>query len=399
MNMLQRVEVKDLGGKVGNRLSYSQSRLYSECGMKYKFHYVDRLREKTKSGALLFGSAVDKAWESLLKHHLKAGNWDFNEYETFDNTWARCEINGKYHDAPTCELIGYGAADFDYELLTSDDLKFLTAKCEEMLPDLLQEKEGNLEAAYKQLAEFRSMNDNKQRKWQGKEYALHNLFNWMSMRRKGYLMLVANREKVLPRIKQVLGAQKAGELTNDNGETVVSYLDLECIWEDGRHVILDYKTSARDYDPDAVLISQQLAIYGYTHSVPNGGYLVFKKQIRKNRTKKCKLCGFNGNDNRAKTCPEERLGMVVKRGKEVEDMVRCNGEWDETITPECVVDVIIDALPQRLQDIVVENLNTINNAISAQVFSRNFNSCKTGYGRCPFFNKCYKDDDSELEKM
>lgn len=377
---------------MGNRLSYSQARLYSECGQKYKYYYKDKLREKTKSGALLFGSAFDKATESLLKHNIKHGNWDFDEVSVFDAAWGNAEINKVVHDATDCPLIGYAAADFDYELLKEEDIKFLKAKIFE-----LGFGEPDLEAFYKELAELKKQNDSHIRTWTEAENRLHNLSNWLSMRRKGHLMLLANRKYILPKIEKVIGAQIVGELTNDEGDTVISYLDLECMW-DGQHVIFDYKTSAREYDKDAVLVSQQLSIYGFTHNVPYGGYFVFSKHIRKNRVKICSKCGFDGSGGRAKTCDQECPGVVVKRGKEVEGMVRCGGEWNETIHPEALVDVLINELPKRTQEIVIENLNTINNGIKHEIYSRNFNSCKTGYGRCPYFDLCYKNDDSNLEK-
>lgn len=49
-----------------NRLSFSQVRLYQDCGRRYELHYVEGWREKYAHSALLFGSAIDESLNTLL---------------------------------------------------------------------------------------------------------------------------------------------------------------------------------------------------------------------------------------------------------------------------------------------------------------------------------------------
>lgn len=387
--------------KVANRLSYSQIRLYNECGMKYKYHYVDGYREKTKSGALLFGSAVDKTFENVLK------NRDINDHDEFDKQWQRGEINGKYYDLPECVLVGYGASDFDYELLQEDDITFLKAKVTELCPhynnacykkkDEEKAEVPTLEQVYEMLADLKKQNDNHIRPWEEAELRLHNLFNWLCMRRKGHLMCDANRKEILPKIKQVLGLQKTGELKNEESDVVRSFLDVECIWDDGSpdgvHVILDYKTAGQEYDPDSVETSPQLTIYCYTHGVQTAGFVVFLKQIKKNRKKTCVDCGHDGIKDTGRLTTARTCDKTLNNGK------RCGGAWKETITPECKVQTIIKPIPERTTEIVMENVESTNISITNKIFNRNFNACKQGYGRCAFFDLCFKNRTDNLEKV
>lgn len=371
--------------RVANRLSYSQIRLYNECGMKYKYHYVDGYREKTKSGALLFGSAIDKTFEEILRNP----NSTESDHEIFDRNWQKGEINKRTFELPECTLVGYGSSDFDYELLKDDDLRFLQAKKAELVPRFSIKE--SLEEIYSELADLKKQNDNHIRPWEEGELKLHNLFNWLCLRRKGHLMCDTNRKEILPKIKKVLGLQKRSELVNETNDTLLGYLDVECIWDDGSpeglHCILDYKTAGQEYDADSVETSPQLTIYCYSNNIPNAGFVVFLKQIKKNRQKVCVSCGFDGSGGRHKTCNNETNGK------------RCGGAWNETITPECKVQTIVKAIPERTIEIVMENVETTNVSITNKIFNRNFNACKQAYGRCAFFNLCYKNDDKDLEKV
>ena len=48
------------------RLSYSACQRYQRCPQEYKFHYVDRIRSAQLKSSLFFGTAIDKAFETLL---------------------------------------------------------------------------------------------------------------------------------------------------------------------------------------------------------------------------------------------------------------------------------------------------------------------------------------------
>ena len=49
------------------KISNSAVNIYSTCSKKYYLHYVSRLRAKTVSSALIFGSTLDKALNQLVQ--------------------------------------------------------------------------------------------------------------------------------------------------------------------------------------------------------------------------------------------------------------------------------------------------------------------------------------------
>src|ERR1700677_1798185 len=114
---------------MSNSLSHSQIKLFSDCQMKWKFSYVDRLRERTKGSALIFGTAFDKAIEAVLKDN------SVDEYKIFDEIFTDQEINKRMVHIPDSLLAIYSNADLDRDLLLPEDWKFLAAKAYELIPN------------------------------------------------------------------------------------------------------------------------------------------------------------------------------------------------------------------------------------------------------------------------
>lgn len=363
---------------MANRLSYSQLRTYSECGKKYFYHYKQGLRERTKSGALLFGTAFDKAVEAVLKDR------NVDEKAIFDDIWTTQEINGKQVYLPDSTLAVYASADFDSDVLLEEDARFLKAKAKELLPDLFNEVEEDVEALYNQCKTFKSQKAF--RSFKEEENKFLNLCSWCSLRRKGHLMLDEHRRYILPRIKEVKGTQVEINLDNGVGDSLLGFADLVCTWDSGETLVLDYKTSSIDYEEDSVRTSPQLTIYGHALNIKRAGFIVFKKGVKKNRTKICSICKNDGSGARHKTCANEVDGK------------RCNGAWIETLKPEIEIQIIIDDIPPRTEEIVMENIEVINKAINSEIFPRNFDNCIKPWGRCAFYGLCHSNDASDLEK-
>ena len=356
-----------------NRLSHSSIKLYSECGEKFRLHYQERLREKTKSGALLFGTAFDNATEAALKDR------DIDEKAVFDASFTSQDINGTIVHLPDSLLVVYAQSDYDADLFTVEDKRFLLAKAQELLgypgEDII-DLYDQVASRRKQRA-YKRFSDNDQ-KW-------YNLCNWTCLRRKGHLMLDANRKHVLPHISKVISTQQKIELANSEGDTVIGFADLVAQWDEkNEDIVFDYKTSARAYDDDAVLTSPQLAIYTSALGLRRAGFLVFKKQILKNRVKVCSKCGYDGSGYRTKTCHAEYDGK------------RCGAEWTETLSLEAEVQILIDNVPEQLTKIVTENAEMVNRGIKAGVFIRNLDNCVKPYGKCQFYGVCHKNDKSDL---
>lgn len=361
-----------------NRLSYSAINTYSTCGKKYDLRYNKKLRSKYFHAALAFGSSVDLGLNKLLLTR------DVVEaIKEFDKSWNFQFVNKKYVSLPEFTELVYAESDYDVELLQEEDfLKLdenimgsdldITLHIDELYPQILEEKK---KVGWENLRET-------QRK-------LFNLANWLCMKRKGHIMLESYNKKILPKIKEVLAVQKENYLENPDGDKVVQYLDLVCTWEDGRNLLLDNKTSAKDYEEDQASRSPQLISYYHgakeEYKLDAVGFIVLKKQILKNKIKICSTCGNDGSGERHKTCASDN----PETGK------RCNGSWNVKLNPECYIQIIINEVAPVAENLVLETFDEANIGIRNKVYNKNLGSCKTGF-LCEYLKYCWMGDNSEL---
>jgi hypothetical protein len=352
------------------RLSHSQINKYSDCPKSYELHYKKKWRVKEQSAALLFGTAIDKACETYLH------NRDVVEaHETFLTYWKQQDLNGKPTELHNCTEIVYSNNDLDLDLLyqSNYDLIIKSYSIKDVLAtieDILQRKD---KVGFKKLSE----NDKQ----------IFNFINWLCMREKGRLMLIAAIKWIDDNIVELLGTQVKVDLENEDGDGILGYADLVArVKGKDKPVIIDFKTSGRAYEEDSVRTSTQLALYVFSlkHKYENtntAGYVVFQKNIRKNKEKTCSVCGYDGTGGRHKKCDN-----IVKGN-------RCNGEWIEKLNPSAVVQTVFDNIDEFFQKQVVENYNEVNRGIKAEVFPRNWKSCiqYNGVVTCPYYNYCHHD--------
>lgn len=349
-----------------NKLSHSSVSRFQACPKSYEYHYVKRIRTQLSPSSLLFGSALDNGLNDLLLGKTTAK-------KTFEDAFTFAEINGVRTFLPTHPDLIYANADFDDELLTEDNW------------NVLKQTYGpiDFEDSYMEI-----MDKKKASGFEGldtKEKVLYNHLNWFSLLRKGFLMIEAYEKKVLPRINKVLAIQEQAILENEDGDQVTGYVDLVADVKDYGPVILDNKTSAMEYEADSVISSPQLSLYvnmlGKKYNTRKAGYIVLRKSIIKNRTKTCSVCGHDGTGGRHKSCDNTIEGK------------RCGGSWKEAIKPEVSVQFIVDEIPEKTEEIVVDNIIGINDAIKHGHFNRNLSTCTNYYGSyCPYYKLCYKDD-------
>lgn len=354
---------------MGNRLSHSQVSKYQQCGKAYQFWYLDKIRPSKSRSSLLFGTALDRAVGVLLS----AEDSCVTPEEVFDKTWTSQEINGKETYLPTCTSLVYAKSDFDKDLLTDEVEKKVGVSRETILS--LVEKRTSL--GYDELS------------LEEKEIVNHTF--WWCLHAKGHYMLTAFRSKVLPKLTKVHSTQEYIELESGD-DKVIGYIDIVAEVEGHKEpIVLDLKTSAMEYEEDAVLTSPQLTLY--THAVSDkyntrkAGYIVLNKNLIKNRKKICSKCSYDGSGGRHKTCANEIEGK------------RCGGEWNETVSPEVYVQFLIGEIPKQTEDLVLENIDDINTAIKTGHFTRNLSMCTNTYGGlCDYINLCYKGQMDNLIK-
>jgi PD-(D/E)XK nuclease superfamily len=194
------------------RLSHSAVETLKQCSLKYKLHYVDRMRSKRMSSALAFGVCFDEALNELLL------NKDLNKsISVFKEKWLPFADN---------EYVDYYKSDLVMELIH--------------------------------------------------DWVPESLYNWYSMYRKGVGMLASYEANILPRIKAVKGLQERialhgyddrGNETEDSITGIIDFIaDVEM--DDGVVVtaIIDNKSASKLYPKNAVLTKEQTALYSMAHA-------------------------------------------------------------------------------------------------------------------------------------
>lgn len=373
-----------------SRLSFSAVSKYLSCARSYKYHYIERYREKSATGFLAFGSAIDASLNAVLLAHQTNTLETLDYKKIFDDNWKTIKINDEEHPLPFCELVGYAAKDFVVELLQEEDLSGLKAAADHR--DIQLPKD--IHAFKEQLDSERAQRQYK--RFDPKRHQILNYLNYMSLRRKGHLMLEAYIRDIIPRIEEVISVQEKVEL-GDAENSFVGYVDaIVRLSGYPDPIILDNKTSASPYDENKVLDSQQLATYCYALDLKYAAFGVMLKGIKLNVKKVCNNCGHKGEGSH-KTCNNE-ITETNDKGKE--KLVRCNGEWTQTYEPSASTQLLVDKVSMKFQELVVDNYGDVNDAIKANIFPKNLNVCNNLYGqKCPYIDLCHNGDMHNLVKL
>lgn len=343
------------------------------CGYSHHLHYNKRLRPKTTSAALLVGSALDEAINSLLTN-------EGDPMEVFMSKWSTTYINGVQQPIKGNPRVVYAESDFDADVLKEEDIQELQAFIDTNLPDY---KNSNPLDTY---SAIKSIKKNPFKKWSDKEQEFYNTACWLSWTRKVPYILEAYKTEVLPKIKKVVAVQKKIEMSNGE-DTVEGFIDLIAEWENGVTYILDNKSSTREYEEGAPSTKPQLHLYAIAENNPNVGYIVYMKNLAKDRSKICSKCGHVG-EGRHKTCDNVIEGS------------RCNGTWEEKVTPRGKIQILLGKTNPVVENMVLENINDVNKMLKNQMYVKNLNSCDNWYGgKCPYYNYCYNNKTDDLEEV
>lgn len=362
---------------MNNRLSHSAANKFQECPKAYEYSYVKRLRPKITNSFFMFGRAVDAAAMELLN------NPGADYLPAYEKAMAFVDINGSLQSAPRCVNVVYGVSEFDSDLLNEQDRQDAQNLATELFG------EGNWEDRLSYIQNERKTMAFDLLERSHREF--YNYCNWKCVFRRGQYMIEAFKREFLPKVKKILSVQEKIELHNEHGDSIIGYIDFVADIEGEGVVVFDLKTSASLYDAGAVLTSPQLSLYlsavQEKYKTEKAGFCVLSKQIVKNKTKICTVCNNDGTGKRHKTCDAEIDGK------------RCGGEWKETLAPEAIVQLLVNKVPERTLEIVIENYEHVNNAIKHGVFQRNFQSCNKGQFKCQYYNLCYFNKTDGLEEV
>jgi len=336
------------------KLSHSALELYRTCPAAYKFKYVEKYSETTVSSALFFGSALGATFQMLIldrKTNLTDEDKKIlgsNPYDFFDDKLRTIDFNGRSIDLSNSTEVSYFKNDFDPKILTPEDYSVIAdykTSCD---------FEDYVDFDYLR-AEFNQYNLTES------ETALYNLYNWLSLRRKGHILIKHFLLDINPKIKTVYEIEGAISIKNSAGDEIRGFLDLICDYEvepgNIQKVIADFKTASAKYTPEKLLKSQQLNLYDYDREVGAIGYIIALKGIK-----------------------------TPQRGAKKGEVV---AEFQEMFMP---------VVPETQESIIAE-IDAILHEIKSENFPKDETQCLRMFGKkCPFYDACYSGDYSKLFK-
>lgn len=352
--------------------------------------YNEKWESVVEGASIYFGSAIDAAVTDML---LGKPDWLL----TFYDRWNKAYSFGQSTQIFDNDDITYSYKDFDEHVLEDKDwatvlnwaiqLKLGANAVLNSTPHALPKAEMLL--LYKSIA---GKKKNPYLSPTVDEMKFFNRISWLSMKRKGKLLLGAFHTQFLPKVKKVIATQQRASIQDPNtGDSIVGFVDM-ILEIDGypKPVIFDLKTAGMPYNQEDIDLTQQLTLYsamkGAEHNTDLVGYVVLCKNIPKTSVSTCKVCG-NVKTGKHKTCES------VTSGK------RCGGDWDEKVVPDPQVQVLVEKKsPAQINDLLLDIGNIIL-AMKNGIVYKNVSKCTNWYGGlCPYYNACHKNDYSGLVK-
>lgn len=302
--------------------------------------------------------------------------------QLFKDNWIQQTKFGKTTLIFDNDALSFSNKDFDADILDEGDIETLNRWASEL----------NLEVQHP-VALFKDIAAIKRNPYKHATKDQLKYFNracWLSLYKKGVILIEAFKSQFLPKIKKVHAIQQNSKL-GDGENTIVGVIDMVLEIEGyDKPIIFDLKTSASPYQPDKIEITEQLTLYlameGQNYQTNLAGYVVLVKDIPKETIGICKKCGHT-KDSRHKTCDN------IVEGK------RCGGEWDQKITPAPLVQVLV---AEKTEDHVNNLLMDYNNVIFAMkqdIIYKNMDKCTNWFGSpCPYYNLCHRNSMEGLRK-
>lgn len=238
------------------KVSFTAMEKYKLSPRAWYLHYQLKLRPEVIGSALVFGNAIDAGLNTLLRN--KKENKTDNAFDVFELTLTKQVVNNDEEDLRTSKKIKYSQSDFDSDILTSDDYELINS------------------SGY--------------------------IAEWVSLRRKGFMILEAYEKQVIPHLSEIIAIQQFIQIENETKDRIIGYTDfiakfqldetipycdLELKKYNGHLIVLDNKTSSIKYKEDSVKNSKQLGTYfedpKLAKEVNYCGYIVIPKKIRKQK--------------------------------------------------------------------------------------------------------------------
>lgn len=359
------------------RTSYSQNNTYVACPSYWHNQYKEKLVSEKEGASLYFGSAIDHAVTELLK------NKDIDYIKAFKEKWFSVVKDTKVFQIYDNDNIIYSNSDFDDMLFTNSD--FITM--------LNWSNELNL-FGHDPVKIFKDIQYSKRNPYKNispKQLKYFNRVSWLSLERKGEILLKSFYDQFLPKIKRVVDTQKYTRI-EDGEDSITGVIDMVLEIEGyDKPVIFDLKTAAKLYEQKEIDLTQQLTLYAAMkakeYNTDLVGYVVLCKNIPREIVNVCAKCSHIKTGRHA-TCDNTKA-----------DGTRCGGSWTETKTLKPQVQVLVERkTEQQMLDLMTDYANIIA-AMKANIVYKNTSKCLNWYGsKCVYYDKCHNNDSSGLIK-
>jgi hypothetical protein len=261
--------------------------------------------------------------------------------QVFDEKFRIADVNGTLFDIRISDKIRYFKNDLDLDLLTEEDYEAIQSM---EMDDLIRLYKSDVATFIDECRQKQT----KKLKLSGDILRMFNYINWLSLRRKGHMMLDAWKEQIFPQIVEVLEVQKQISVESDEG-ILRGVIDFIAILQDGKTYIVDNKSSTGFYDESAIINSQQLAIYSEIEGIKDVAYAVMDKTLRKK-------------------------------------------------FPRCRTQLLTGQVPEVMVELVFAKIGNAIEKIKAGEFEKNEKSCFQ-YGGCPYLAYCRSGSIEGLIKL
>ncbi len=358
------------------RISYSAVRDFKACPQKY--YNGRKYRSKTMTSAFPFGKAVEKGVDLLIM-----GKTLEEAHAEFEKHWEFQDFGSKFQeDVYDNPLTEYYQSDLDTNLFNDADWEQIDDWAEEIYEEGAVGKE-ELDGCVKDIKSKKRLSKIDQK--------FYNRAAWLACMVRGYLMIEAFRDQILPEIEEIIeidgkvALQQKVSMKNEDGDEIVGYPDYVVrIKGVEKPVILDLKTASTAYVDHAIKTSDQLKTYAAAlHEVLGDvavGYAVLIKRI--GIDKRCDKCNHLRESGVAKNCKKCKGGKYKKHDFNAKTQLLIQEfDFDE------------------LEDTLEEYMN-IALAIKHKVNFKNPTNCHA-YGRvCEYYQACWgKQKLEDLENL
>ena len=360
------------------RTSFSQNNTFISCSKHWHLSYVDKWESGIVGASLFFGSAIDAAVTEMLEGKT---TW----LNTFKDRWHRAYSFGtatQIYDNPN---VVFAQKDFDEDVFEPKDIVKLEGYVAELGLTALNPIDLYKDISARKRNPYKTVSDI--------EFKYFNRASWLSLRKKGELLLKAFNTQFYPKITKVVSTQQRGSITDQStGDSIIGFVDMVLELEGyDKPIIFDLKTAAQPYEQEDIDLTQQLTLYsamkGRDYNTDLVGYVVLCKTIPKDEIAHCDKCNHKKN-GRHKTCDN-----MDSSGN------RCNGNWVGTKVCNPQIQVLVQQKTQAQIDDLLTDMGNVILAMKNDIYYKDVSKCRNWYGStCIFYSACHKGDFSGLKK-